>query len=54
MTIDNVAWIQGDPLQVVQWDEGGGFTINFKAWQIAVPLIRSDAQGRSGIFHYHD
>ncbi len=54
MTIDNVAWVQGDPLQTVQWDEGGGFTINFKAWQIAVPLIRSDAQGRSGIFHYHD
>lgn len=53
MTIDNVAWIQGDSLQTVQWDEGGGFTINFKAWQIAVPLIRSDAQGRSGIYHFH-
>lgn len=53
MTIDNVAWVQGDPLQVVQWDEAGGFTINFKAWQIGVPLIRSDAQGRSGIYHFH-
>jgi uncharacterized linocin/CFP29 family protein len=54
MTIDNVAWVIGDGLQTVQWDEGGGFTINFKAWQIAVPLIRSDAAGRSGIFHLHN
>ena len=51
MTSDNVVWVQGEPLQTVQWDEYGGFEINFKAFQIAVPLIRSDAQGRSGIYH---
>jgi hypothetical protein len=51
MTPENVLWVQGEPLQTVQWDEGGGFTINFKAWQIAVPLLRSDAAGRSGIVH---
>lgn len=53
MTEDNVVWVQGEPAQTVQWDEGGGFELNFKVWQIAVPLIRSDIQGRSGIFHFH-
>jgi hypothetical protein len=51
MTEDNVVWVQGEPAQTVQWDEAGGFELNFKVWQIAVPLIRSDAQGRSGIYH---
>lgn len=52
MTPDNIVWVQGEPLQNVQWDEGGGFTLNFKAWQIAVPLIRADAQNRCGIYHF--
>lgn len=51
MTADNVVWVQGENIQTVQWDEYGGFEINFKAFQIAVPLIRSDAQSRSGIYH---
>ncbi len=53
MTMDNTCWVQGETLQTVQWDEYGGFQINFKAFQIAVPLIRSDAQGRSGIYHMY-
>ncbi len=52
MTSDNVVWVSGENLQTVQWDEYGGFELNFKAFQIAVPLIRSDAQGRSGIMHF--
>ena len=51
MDANNVVWVQGENLQTIQWDEGGGFTINFKAFQIGAPLIRSDAAGRSGIFH---
>lgn len=51
LTSDNAVWVQGEPLQVVQWDEGGGFTINFKAFQIAVPLFRVTAGGRSGVYH---
>lgn len=50
-TADTAVWVQGETLQTVQWDEGGGFTINFKAFQIGVPLIRSDAQHRSGVCH---
>jgi hypothetical protein len=50
LTSDNAVWVQGEPLQVVQWDEGGGFTINFKAFQIAVPLFRVTAGGRSGVY----
>lgn len=50
-TIDVAAWVQGEPLQTVQWDEDGGFDINFKAWAIGVPLIRSTAAGKSGVVH---
>ena len=50
-TVDVAAWVQGEALQTVQWDEYGGFQINFKAFAIGVPLIRSDAAGRSGVVH---
>ena len=50
-TSDVAAWVQGETLQTVQWDEYGGFQVNFKAFAIGVPLIRSDAAGRSGVFH---
>jgi uncharacterized linocin/CFP29 family protein len=48
---DVAVWAQGEPLQIVQWDEEGGFDLNFKAWAIGVPLIRSTAAGKSGIVH---
>jgi uncharacterized linocin/CFP29 family protein len=51
MTKDVAAMVQGEPLQTVQWDIQGGFVINFKAFQISIPLIRSDASNRSGICH---
>lgn len=51
MTSDTVVWVQGETLQTVQWDVEGGFHINFKAFQIGVPLVRSDFEGRSGIVH---
>lgn len=48
---DVVKMIIGEPLQTVQWDVHGGFQINYKAFTIQVPLIRSDIDGNSGIFH---
>jgi hypothetical protein len=48
-TRDVVALVDGEPLQTIQWDIEGGFVVKFKAFQIAVPLIRSDAQGRCGV-----
>lgn len=51
MVPDVVQWVTGVPLQTVQWDIQGGFAVEFKAFQIEVPLIRSDADGRSGIIH---
>jgi len=50
-TSDVVSMVEGEPLQTVQWDLYGGMQINFKAFQILVPMIRVDAQGRSGIVH---
>jgi uncharacterized linocin/CFP29 family protein len=50
-TSDVTAWVQGETLQTVQWDEYGGFEINFKAFAIGAPLIRADYSGRSGLCH---
>ena len=51
LTPDVVSMVEGEPLQTIQWDVHGGMLINFKVFQILVPLIRADAQGRSGIVH---
>lgn len=50
-TSDVIEMIEGEPLQTVQWDVKGGFQIEFKGFQIMVPLIKADSEGRSGIVH---
>lgn len=49
MTPDVISLIDGEPLQTVQWDIEAGFKICFKAFTICVPLVRSNANGESGI-----
>jgi uncharacterized linocin/CFP29 family protein len=51
MTEDTVKLVQGEPLQTIQWDTQGGFHVNFKAFQIQVPLIRADQAGNIGLVH---
>jgi uncharacterized linocin/CFP29 family protein len=46
-----IQMVEGEPLQTVQWDVDGGFRIDFKAFQIMVPLIRSDSLGNNGVAH---
>lgn len=48
---ETVVLIQGEPLQNIQWDIEGGFGVEFKTFQIQVPLIRAMA-GQSGIYHF--
>ena len=50
-SVDVAAWVNGEALQTIQWDEAGGLRLNFKAMAIAVPLIRSTSAGRSGVVH---
>jgi uncharacterized linocin/CFP29 family protein len=50
-TVDVTCMVEGIPLQTIQWDIEGGFVINFKAFTISIPLIRSDNDGRSGVVH---
>jgi uncharacterized linocin/CFP29 family protein len=50
-TPDVVQLAQGEPLQTIQWDVQGGMGVNFKAFMIQVPIIRSDPEQRSGILH---
>jgi uncharacterized linocin/CFP29 family protein len=49
LTEDVVKWVQGETLQTVQWDAAGGFKINFKAFMIGAPLVRSDYANRCGV-----
>jgi hypothetical protein len=49
-TRDTVVLIQGEPLQTVQWDIQGGFGVEFKGFEISVPLVRA-MTGQSGIYH---
>jgi uncharacterized linocin/CFP29 family protein len=51
MTKDVTCLVNGENLQTIQWDVEGGFIIKFKAFCIQIPLIRADAQGRSGVVH---
>ena len=48
---ETVKMVSGEPLQNIQWDMYGGFQINFKAFQIMVPLLRSDIDGNMGVVH---
>lgn len=48
---DVAAWVRGLDPTTVQWDEAGGFKVNFKVFAIGVPLIRSTISGKSGICH---
>jgi hypothetical protein len=50
LTSDVAEMVEGEPLQTVQWDIHGGFRIRFKAFTIMVPLVKSDAQARSGVY----
>jgi hypothetical protein len=49
MTSDTVVLVDGEPLQTIQWDIEGGFQVNFKGFQICVPLIRSDKDKHCGV-----
>lgn len=48
---DVVEWAVGEEVQTVQWDLYGGFQIAFKVLGIQVPIVKSTAAGRSGIYH---
>jgi hypothetical protein len=52
MTTDVVRWVEALPLQNLEWNEHGGMQLNFKVMTIAVPQIRADQEGNSGVVHY--
>ena len=51
MTPDVVRLVQGLGLQNIEWQVEGNFLTKFKVLTIAVPQIRSDQAGKSGIVH---
>jgi hypothetical protein len=51
MTSDVVRLVRGMGIQSVQWDTEGKFVSKFKVLTIAVPQVRADQDGNSGIVH---
>lgn len=49
MTADTVRMVDGLGITTVEWDEGGGFSTNFKVLTIMVPQLRADQNGNCGI-----
>jgi hypothetical protein len=45
--------IRGMKLTNLEWDGEAGLEFNFKVLQIAMPQLRADYNGRSGIVHYN-
>ena len=51
MTSDVVDEMVGFQPTTVQWEEGGGFKINFKVMAIMIPRVKADYNGQCGICH---
>lgn len=49
VTSDVIRMVEGLPIQTVEWQEGGGFTTNYKVLTIMVPQIRADQAGNCGV-----
>ena len=51
MTADNVRIVDGLPLTTVEWSSQGQMVFHFQVMTIAVPQMRTDQSGNSGIVH---
>lgn len=51
MTSDTVRLVRGMGIQTVEWQTEGQFITKYKVMQIAVPQVRADQAGNSGIVH---
>jgi hypothetical protein len=47
-----VQWVEAFSVRPVEWDEKGGLGTNYRVIGIAAPLVKSDADGHSGIAHW--
>lgn len=52
LTSDVIQIIDGIQPTMVEWEERGGFELNFMIFAILLPRIRADFLGQSGIAHY--
>lgn len=51
MQSDVIRAVEGMPITTVEWDTDGAMKFNFKVMAIAVPQLRVDADGNSGVVH---
>jgi len=49
MNSETVRMVEGMAITTVEWQEGGGFTTNYKVMTIMVPQIRADQNGHCGV-----
>lgn len=52
LTSDVIQMIDGIQPTMVEWEERGGFELNFMIFAIMLPRIRADFAAQSGIAHY--
>lgn len=52
MTSDVIQLVDGMQPTMVEWEERGGFELNFMVFCILLPRVRADFNGQSGIAHY--
>ena len=50
-TSDVVQWADGESIQTIMWDLEGGMKVAFKCMAMQIPIVKSDANGNSGICH---
>jgi hypothetical protein len=51
MSSDTVQIVNRLPMQNIQWKTEGDFVNKYKVIEIAVPRLRADYYGKSGIVH---
>lgn len=47
-----VQWVEAASIRTVEWDEKGSLGTNYRVLAAAAPLVKSDAEGRSGVAHF--
>lgn len=52
LTSDVIQMIDGIQPTMVEWEERGGFELNFMIYTIMLPRVRADYLSQSGIVHY--
>jgi uncharacterized linocin/CFP29 family protein len=52
LTSDTLDAVEGQGITPVQWNEQGGFIVNYKVMAAFAPRVKSDGEGKCGVVHH--